>query len=156
MSWLRRVFPLVSPLFRVWSRHRRGLTLGVRGIVRDGEGRVLLVRHSYVPGWSLPGGGVERGEGVETALVRELAEEGGVRVTGRPRLVSAHDNGVQFAGDHVLVFVVEAWTPCPPSGGAEIVERGWFDPADLPPDATRGTRRRIAEALQGAASDPLW
>ncbi|MDB5456444.1 MAG: MutT/nudix family protein, partial [Caulobacter sp.] len=90
MLWLRRVEPLARPLIHAWFRLRRGLTLGVRGLVTDADGKVLLVSHTYVPGWHLPGGGVERGESAEQAVVRELAEEAGVRAIGRPRLLSVH------------------------------------------------------------------
>ena len=48
------------------------------------EGRVLLVRHSYVRGWLLPGGGVGRGEAPADAIVRELREEIGLARSSPP------------------------------------------------------------------------
>ena len=44
------------------------MTLGVRAVVLDGENRVFLVKHCYVSGWHLPGGGVEVGESFLDAL----------------------------------------------------------------------------------------
>ena len=60
----------------------RPMTLGVRAVVIDAEGRALLVKHTYVAGWHLPGGGVEVGETCEAALTRELAEEANVVLEG--------------------------------------------------------------------------
>src|SRR5438552_10539353 len=48
-------------LMQPWFRLRRGMTLGVRAAVFDEEGRIIMVRHRYAPGWLLPGVGVERG-----------------------------------------------------------------------------------------------
>ena len=156
MSWKRGIEPWARPALQGWGRLRRGMTLGVRGLVQDGEGRVLLIEHTYVHGWYFPGGGVERGETAELSLAREMEEEAGVRITGRPRLLSVHDNGAGHPGDHVLFYRVTDWVPCPATSKGEISQVGWFAPDALPEGITRGTRRRLEEALNGTEPDPLW
>lgn len=67
---------LRSRLFHWYFLLQRPMTLGVRGLVYDRTGNaVFLIRHTYVPGWQLPGGGVETGETMLQALERELGEE---------------------------------------------------------------------------------
>jgi 8-oxo-dGTP pyrophosphatase MutT (NUDIX family) len=83
---LRRLEPLVRPFVHFYWRWSRGATLGARALVIDGSGRIFLVKHSYIDGWHLPGGGVETGETVLTALARELAEEGNIQLTATPVL----------------------------------------------------------------------
>jgi 8-oxo-dGTP pyrophosphatase MutT (NUDIX family) len=73
-TWKRRLEPLARPFFFFWSRLTRGKTLGVRALVTDEQGRVLLIEHTYVLGWWLPGGGVDRGETAHQAVARELRE----------------------------------------------------------------------------------
>src|SRR5260370_42464095 len=59
-------------LMHVYWRFARGLTLGVRALVLDAEGRVFLIKHTYTAGWQLPGGGVDAGGTLLDALAREL------------------------------------------------------------------------------------
>jgi 8-oxo-dGTP pyrophosphatase MutT (NUDIX family) len=156
MSLRTRFEPLIRPFFQAYARTRRGMTLGVRGLVLDAEGRVLLVRHTYVKGWHMPGGGVERAETAEQALARELVEEAGVRLTAPPVLVSIHNADAHFRGDHILFYRADDWAPCAATSRGEIAEIGWFAPGALPEGATRGARARIAEVFGGAPRQPLW
>jgi ADP-ribose pyrophosphatase YjhB (NUDIX family) len=156
MNWRQRIEPFSRPFFFAWSRMSRGMTLGVRGVVTDGEGRVLLVRHTYLAGWWLPGGGVDRGETTRTAVVRELREEAGVIARSAPRLISIHSNERFFRGDHVLVFAVDDYDLTERTSHGEIAEIGWFGPDALPDDAHRSTRARLAEIFGQAPADPEW
>ena len=154
--WRARLEPFTRPLFFAVSRATRGMTLGVRGVATDARGRVLLVRHTYLNGWWLPGGGVDGGETCQDAVVREMREETGLIATAPPRLISVHSNERFFRGDHVLVFAIDAFEPGERSSRGEIAEVGWFAPEALPDDAHRATRARIMEIFGGAPSDPNW
>lgn len=156
MDWRQRIEPLTRPLFFLVSRLTRGMTLGVRVVATDPQGRVMLVKHTYLAGWWLPGGGVDRGETTPDAAVRELREETGLVATTPPRLISVHSNERFFRGDHVLVFAVDVFTVGDRASHGEIAEIGWFDPVALPDDAHRSTRARLAEIFGGAPVDPAW
>ena len=132
------------------------MTLGVRGVVCDESGAVLLVRHTYATGWHLPGGGVERGETAVDAAVREMAEEGGVEALEPPRLFGFYANHANFPNDHIALYRFARWRPCAPRAANEIAERGFFLPDALPDAATPGTRRRLAELFAGAPISADW
>lgn len=155
---LRRAFePAIRRVLHAYWRFARGLTLGVRGVVIDPAGRVFLVKHSYVAGWHLPGGGVEAGETVREALARELLEEGGIAALGLPVLHGVFFNARVSRRDHVAVFVVREFTrEGGPRHAGEIVDHGFFAPDALPADATRGTRARLDEVLKDAARSEWW
>jgi 8-oxo-dGTP pyrophosphatase MutT (NUDIX family) len=153
----RLLEPLIRRAMHFYWRFARGLTLGVRGLVLDAENRVFLVKHSYVDGWHLPGGGVEAGETLIEALTRELREEGNIEITAAPALHGMFFNPQGSARDHVAVFVVRDFRqPALPRPNAEIVAHGFFPVTGLPADTTRGTRQRIAEILHGHAMAPRW
>ncbi|QTN19399.1 NUDIX domain-containing protein [Brevundimonas sp. AJA228-03] len=156
MPWRTRIEPFTRPLFFAVSRATRGMTLGVRAVAVDDRGRVMLVRHTYLHGWWLPGGGVDRGETCLDAAARELFEETGLRATAPGRLLSLHSNERFFRGDHVAVYRFDEFTPGERTHHGEIAETGWFDPKDLPPDAHRSTVTRLAEIFGGAPVDPNW
>jgi ADP-ribose pyrophosphatase YjhB (NUDIX family) len=152
-----RFEPVLRRIFHFYARFARGMTLGVRAVVLDGDNRVFLVRHSYVAGWHLPGGGVETGETFLESLRRELIEEGRIEMTGEPHLHGLFFNRRVSRRDHVAVYVVRAFRQDRlPEPNSEIVACGFFDVSALPEGTTRGTRARIAEVLDGAPLTEDW
>jgi ADP-ribose pyrophosphatase YjhB (NUDIX family) len=133
-------------------------TIGIRGVVVDGEGRVLLVRHSYGrPTWHLPGGGVKRRETLVQALARELREEVRVTITGPVRLHGTFSNMSEGKSDHISVFVVEHWQrDADPEGDAEIEAAAFYAPGGLPETTSPGTGRRVAEWANGQVPAFDW
>ncbi len=158
MQRLRRALePLIRRLMHFYWRFSRGATLGARAMVIDGAGRIFLVKHSYVAGWHLPGGGVETGETVFAALARELAEEGNIEMTAPPVLHGVFFNRRVSRRDHVALFIVREFRQDgAPQPNYEIIEHGFFAPDALPDGTGRATRARIAEVLGGAAVSEVW
>ena len=137
----------------------RGMTLGVRGVAIDGQGRVCLVRHTYIGGWHLPGGGIEPGESAPAAMIREFREEA--------EIVVAPERGLRLHGfflnpgalrrDHIAVYVAPAFTlNGPKRPDREIAQSGFFPLNALPADTTRSTRTRLAEIAAATPPAELW
>jgi 8-oxo-dGTP pyrophosphatase MutT (NUDIX family) len=153
----RKAEPAMRRALHLYWRFSRGMTLGVRAVVIDEKGRVFLVKHTYITGWHLPGGGVEPGETVLEALARELKEEGNIDLLEPPVLHGIFLNMRISRRDHVALFVVRHFRqPAPPLPDLEIMAHGFFAPHALPRDASRGTRARVAEVLTGAPVSPRW
>ena len=131
------------------------MTLGVRAACFDDEGRVFLVRHSYVPGWHMPGGGVERGETVMDALLKELSEEGNLVPSAPPELFAVYFNRRTSDRDHVLFYRCRVSQTTPKQPDREILEAGFFALDALPDGVTSATRRRLEE-IGGKPADPYW
>jgi 8-oxo-dGTP pyrophosphatase MutT (NUDIX family) len=149
--------PLLRRILHLYWRFARGMTLGVRAVVVDGDNRVFLVKHSYVAGWHLPGGGVEVGETFRDALRRELAEEGRIEVMREPALHGLFFNSHVSRRDHVAVYLVRHFRQDRlPEPNREIVACGFFESNALPAETTEGTRLRIAEALEGKEPIATW
>jgi len=137
----------------LWHR----MTLGSRVMVVDGD-KVLLIRHTYVPGWQFPGGGVSPGETMEAAARREALEETGYRVTGAMELFGLYYNASTVTDrDHVAFYVAtqfEVGFEFKPN--YEIAETGWFDRRALPEKVTPATSQRIDEYFDHAPRRDIW
>ena len=125
------------------GRYRR--TEGAHVHVTDAEGRVLVVRTTYLgPGWMLPGGRIERGETPHDGAARETREETGLAVAiDRLLLIDARrgrDVSFVFAG-HVIGGELE------PQLG-EIAEAGWVDRAEIA--ASSRPLRELLDLLDAA------
>lgn len=156
---LRRLhFFAGSSAITVVNLFRPRLTLGVRIAAFDRMGRIFLVRHSYVPGFYLPGGGVELGETCREAVMREAQEEGGLVFERLPELYNIYRNDGTARRDHVALFIARNVSlrdkTFSPAG--EIIEAGFFPLDALPKDATAATVARIREIGDGPARSDDW
>lgn len=148
---------LRSRLFHAWFLMTRPMTLGVRAIATDAERRVLLVKHTYVAGWHLPGGGVESGETVLEALAKELREEANAEFGAAPLLQSVHFNNKVTRRDHVVVYHCgDVRQFAPKRRDYEIIAAEFFPLDALPDDITKSTAQRIREFNDGTVPDPFW
>lgn len=159
--------PLVARLLRLawigrnlWHRVARPLTMGVRALLIDESDpaapRVLLIRHSYVGGWHMPGGGVAKGETLAEAMKREVREEVGLVVEGAVQLLGVCARFRHGASDHVAVFAVRGWSGVPKADGVEIVEARFFPVDRLPADLSPATGRRLSEFLERRPLAERW
>lgn len=137
-------------------RQTRGLTLGTRTAVFDGENRVLLVQHSYGSGWFLPGGGVERGETIFDSAKREIREEAGIVAEEEPVLRGVCLNDGHFPGDHVAVLTLHKFGQAPWKPSLEISHARFFAIDKLPEATTGGTRRRVEEIISNREVARHW
>ncbi|WP_353255255.1 NUDIX domain-containing protein [Hyphomonas sp.] len=144
--------------FQSWFRISRPMTLGVRAAVENEAGHVFMVRHTYVSGWYMPGGGVERGEPAVEALRRELIEEAGVQLLRPPQVIGIYSNHHSFRNDHVMFYRVPwgSWEPVAATSVGEIAETAWVDPHAPIGGITKGSLLRFDELYRGAPLSPYW
>jgi 8-oxo-dGTP pyrophosphatase MutT (NUDIX family) len=132
------------------------MTLGSRTAVIDAQGRFLLVKQTYTPGWIFPGGGVERAEACETAALRELQEEAGIVAKEKPVLIGMFNNHHGMRGDHLAFFIVRKYEQEKFVPNREIADVQFFDVRNLPEKVEGGSRRRIEEIIAGRTPSLEW
>ena len=132
------------------------MTIGVRVILIDGD-KVLLIKHSYIPGWHFPGGGVDHAETIDEAAVREVREETGYEIKAPLEFFAHYINTIPPRRDHVAVFVSHDFAKADEFvRNREIIEIGWFPLAELPADASKATVARLEELAGDKARARSW
>lgn len=143
---MRFFLRLLYLAYRIYCFIFRPLRTGVR-VMMIMDGKALLVRQTYVPGWFMPGGGLKRGETLEQAARREAREETGAEL-GDLHLMGVYTNFTEWKTDHTIVFICREYriTGKPDS---EITEVRAFPLNELPDGLWAGHRRRLEEAKAG-------
>lgn len=134
---------------------KRPRTRGVRGLPVTPEGRVVLVRHSYIGGWYPPGGGRGADEDAAEAMLREMREEIGMTSHGEVSWLADYGHISDFNRDTISFFVVRD-VMFEPKLSLEIEAVGAFALDALPADVTPATARRIAEWRGEAPVSDRW
>ena len=136
---------------------RRRMVIGSRLVLIDGD-RVLLLRHTYMPGWHFPGGGVEPGETAAEGAFREGVEETGLAAQAPLTLLGFYLKQNEATNrDYVAVYVSRSFKREREfKAGGEIAEMGWFPMTSLPTGTDPGTERRIAEITGGLTPADRW
>ncbi|MDC0534666.1 NUDIX domain-containing protein [Francisellaceae bacterium] len=142
---LGQIFKVLITFHRFFLNILGGSTVGVRVIVVSLDNKkVLLVKHTYCPGWYLPGGGVNNGEHPDDAAVREIREEAGVITKDDPMLFGIYFQKYKKVNDYPIVYVVTHFEEGR-ANSVEISEVKWFGYDDLPLDMNHGSKNRIQE-----------
>lgn len=130
------------------------VSMGVSAIV-ESAGRVVVVRHSYLPGYHLPGGGVDRGEAPADAVVREMREEIGLTHCAPPQFLGLYTRKVGPVTNHIALYrLAEAEFTFRP--GLEIRECCLIKPDAPPEGVAAATCRRLAEYCVGQPGQGPW
>ena len=132
--------------FRIYCFIFRPIRMGVRVMMLK-DGKVWLVRQTYMPGWFMPGGGIKKYETLDEAARREAREETGAEL-GELTLMGAYSNFTEWKSDHNIVFICTDFEfKGKPDG--EIAELRAFALNELPDNIWPGHRRRLQEFQAG-------
>lgn len=144
----RALLPLAHRLRRRWRQIAKPKLRGVSVIVRDSEGRVLLLRHSYGRAlWSLPGGGLSKNEDAAQGALREVREELGVELSDFEALGELEEI-ISGAPHHAYIFSGLCRDE-PRPDQREVIEARFFTLDALPDDVSTLTLSRLALLERG-------
>ncbi|MGD9592885.1 MAG: NUDIX domain-containing protein [Candidatus Berkiella sp.] len=150
-------FTCANFIRRKMQRLLNTATIGVKALIINEHKEVMLVEHTYMQGWHLPGGGVNPSETPIEAIIREVQEETGLIVKQTPSLFAIYTHLICGASDYPLLYVITQFASPPKVKLCrEIKQACWFDINNLPPNTTESTRLRIQEVLKSTPAAPHW
>jgi mutator protein MutT len=150
-------YPFLTYVRRKIQRLFNMCTIGVKALIINDQQQVLLVQHTYMAGWHLPGGGVEPGETPKAAVIREMKEEAGIVAKEQPQLFAIYTHRIRGACDFPTLYIIKNFDilsnpkPC-----SEIKAVQWFAVQALPEGTTESTKTRIQEYVQGLPPAEHW
>ena len=153
---MNRALDLIARGKRRVGSALRVRTRGVKVMLFNGAGEVMLIRNSYgrTDLWVFPGGGMRPFESAAAAAAREVREELKCEVAGL-RFVSSHFSRAEGKRDTIRLFHALALGE-PEVDGFEVEEARFFPLDALPGRTSPATRRRIEEYRGKRAPDGLW
>lgn len=152
-SWVYKIVTKITKKIQYLSGSK---TLGARAIVLNKEGNILLVKHTYQDHWYIPGGGVDKGETVKDALIRELKEEVGLEVgEDEPVLFGIYYHTYMDVPDYPVIYIVKNYIQKSSNSG-EIEQMDWFSYEALPEMISLGTKRRLDEYFGTLPQSQHW
>lgn len=155
MNILGKLLSIIQKIRRLYWWLIRPETEGVRAIIRDESGRILLVNHRYRAGWFLPGGKVKRNEDYLSALRREIREELGITKIKQLEEFGRYTNEYEYKKDKIVVFTME-YNMSVDSLGFEINGADFFNPNQVPENTSPGTTRRLEEYMGDKKTSREW
>lgn len=133
------IYKIGYPVLKIYWFIFRPKTQGVKCLIVSGD-ETLLIRHTYGhSAWTLPGGGIKKGELKEQAIKREIKEELGFDI--EPKYIGEFTHNTEYKIDTVYCFVANVEKKDPVLQEAEIKKAGWWKTNGLPENHSTGLDR---------------
>jgi len=146
---------VVHQLRKLYWKLTKPKTSGVRCLIFNESGQVLLVKHFYSREWYLPGGAMKSNETPEIAIIRELKEECGIENLMDLKLLQIYENLFEYKRDTIYLFSANC-VPALVQFNLEIEKFSFFDTQILPERTSLGTRKRILEFQLKQFNSQVW
>ena len=141
LSKIKKFFyKIIHPILKYYWFVFRPKTRGVKCLIEN-NGKFLLVKLNYAHHkWTIPGGGVKRGESFLGAAIRETKEETGIEIF-EPIFIGSYTGIIEYKNDSVEVYLAHSHDIVYKIDPVEIKEAKWFSVNELPNDRAASVDR---------------